>query len=275
MTKTTARFGAATLTVLASAALVASGATAANAVVNDGVGVADDYYGTQGVPFVLSAPGILDNDQCAGAKSVFGFFNFDANALALSADGSLTYTPDSSFAGAVSFDYSLGCDGVEAPAQTHVTIVFSPAAPVGAADFYSTEQGVTLSVPAPGLLANDTNGVAVVDLQPLPEGLNAQLDGSFVYTPPTGFVGDVNFSYRLSDGSDTFSDWIPVTISVTPTPVVTVDQPTTDPGATHSTDAETLANTGETSGWLLAPAVALLTAGAGAMLYAGRRREVI
>ena len=253
--------GAAVIGALILPALAATPAFAADAPVAN----PDIYYAFQDVPFSVSAAGgVLSNDSCVGA--INGIQNFDNNELTMHEDGSFEYVTPAGFYGTRTFEYMMICSGV-ASGFTTVQVVFqqtivSPPVPVGAADTYSTQEGVTLTVPAPGLLANDTNALAVVAVEPLLDGLTVQLDGSFVYVPPVGTVGDVTFSYRISDGSDTLSEYIPVTISVTAIPAVT----------TETTDPNTLANTGEATGWLVTPALALLTAGLGAMLFAGRRR---
>src|SRR5690606_41230992 len=78
------------------------------------------------------------------------------------------------------------------------------------------------TVPAPGVLANDTD--------PNGDPLTAQLvdgpangtlvlnpDGSFTYTPDTGFSGTDSFTYQASDGS-ALSNVATVTIDVGLTP---------------------------------------------------------
>lgn len=103
--------------------------------------------------------------------------------------------------------------------------------PVAADDAYTTEQDTVLTVDAPGVLANDTDA----DLDPLTAALvddvaNGTLvlseDGSFVYTPDTGFVGTDTFTYKASDGvatSDTATVTITVTEVVPNTPPVAVE----------------------------------------------------
>ncbi len=77
--------------------------------------------------------------------------------------------------------------------------------PVAADDFYQTNRGGTLSVPAPGLLANDADldGDALnasVRLRPLVGTLDLAPDGSFVYTHNGGTVKEDVFVYEISDG---------------------------------------------------------------------------
>lgn len=268
MNSTTTKVAGASLLALTITGLGLTGTTAANAVVQ---GPSSDYFaGTQDTVLTMDAAnGVLANDDCSGGVTTVGSItNFVNGELDLHVDGSFEYTPAIGFAGQRTFDYELLCDGNSAGFAT-AAIVFSPAAPVGAADYYSTPQDTTLTVPANGVLANDAGALAVIDAQGLPAGLTPQFDGSFVYAPPAGFVGDVTWSYRMSDGNDTLSDWILVTISVTPVaqaiPDVDVDS-----------ELPTLAYTGagDVSTWLLGPAMAFLGLGAAGAFIARRRAQL-
>ena len=92
-------------------------------------------------------------------------------------------------------------------------------APVAMADSYTLLQPGMLKIAAPGVLKNDKDA----DLNPLSVAsysvpsvgkLEGKPDGSFVYTPPRpGFIGNVTFTYKASDGELT-SDNANVTINV-------------------------------------------------------------
>lgn len=80
--------------------------------------------------------------------------------------------------------------------------------PVAAADSYTAVASTTLSVPAPGVLANDTSpgGSALTATlgSPTTNGtVSLSADGSFAYTPNAGFQGTDVFTYRAQnlDGS--------------------------------------------------------------------------
>lgn len=250
---------------LSTTALALVGGTAAHAVVG-GPG-ADAYAGPQDtVLSVDAADGVFSNDDCGvGVASLGAISNFVNGELDMHVDGSFDYTPAAGYVGPRTFDYELLCDGVTAGTTT-VNLLFSPHVPVGQADFYSTPQDTTLTIPADGVLANDSGAVAVIDAKDLPAGLTPQIDGSFVYAPPAGFTGDVSWSYRMSDGTDTFSDWILVTITVTPVAQAI-------PVSSTDGDLPTLAYTGtdDVTTWLFAPAAALLALG-GLGVWVSRRR---
>jgi len=77
-----------------------------------------------------------------------------------------------------------------------------------AADFYTTPAGTTLSIDAPGVLANDIGGgnlSAALLAGPANGTLNLNGDGSFTYSPATNFTGVDGFTYQASDNSQTSS----------------------------------------------------------------------
>lgn len=95
------------------------------------------------------------------------------------------------------------------------------AMPVAKSDSYSTAKNAALSIEAPGLLANDTDlnlgepGVALkarVAAQPAHGKLKLNEDGSFTYTPASGYSGVDSFRYRAFDGH---LDSAAATVSIT------------------------------------------------------------
>jgi hypothetical protein len=84
-------------------------------------------------------------------------------------------------------------------------------APIANADVFTVKRDVTSVVTAPGVLANDvvvTNNLAfpfaIADFTPETDEGGAVLvnaDGSFTYTPPSGFTGVDRFQYTLQNGA--------------------------------------------------------------------------
>lgn len=72
--------------------------------------------------------------------------------------------------------------------------------PIAQNDTYSLSQGSTLTVSAPGVLANDTGGgsgaTAVLISPPANGTLSLQSNGGFTYVPAPGFAGVDTFSYQ-------------------------------------------------------------------------------
>ena len=81
-----------------------------------------------------------------------------------------------------------------------------------APDAYATDYLTPLSVPAPGVLANDGPGLAAGQASD-PAGGSVVLnpDGSFTYTPNEAFSGTDTFTYTASDGTDYSA---PATVSI-------------------------------------------------------------
>ena len=107
----------------------------------------------------VAAPGVLGNDTDADgdpltAQLVTGPAN---GTLALNADGSFTYTPDRELQRPrqlhLQRERRRGTD--TATVAISVTPVNDP--PVAADDSYSTDEDTPLTVPAPGVLGNDTD----------------------------------------------------------------------------------------------------------------------
>jgi hypothetical protein len=123
---------------------------------------------------------------------------------------------DSGYAGAMGWTYTAhdGFGGLPEDGQgtrflrtNHATDVVVDFPPTASDDWWSDTAGKTLSVAAPGVLANDleptpgqtvTAGIVVV----APIGGTVQLhsDGSFTYTPASGFAGTDSFSYQVVGG---------------------------------------------------------------------------
>jgi hypothetical protein len=76
---------------------------------------------------------------------------------------------------------------------------------VAANDNFLATQNTPLAVPAPGVLANDTDAdgdrlTALLVSGPASGRLVLNPDGSFTYTPNADFVGTDSFTYRATDG---------------------------------------------------------------------------
>jgi ELWxxDGT repeat protein/VCBS repeat-containing protein len=191
---------------------------------NDGPATTDDAYSTnEDAPLTVSAPGVLGNDTDANSDTLTATKVSDpANgSVTLNANGSFTYTPNANFNGSDSFTYKANDGSLDSNpvATVNITVTSVDDTPVAVDDSYSTPKDAPLTVSAPGVLGNDTDG----DANPLTAGsastpangsviLNA--DGSFTYTPNTGFVGSDSFTYKANDGT-VDSNAATVTIAVT------------------------------------------------------------
>jgi len=193
----------------------------------------DNFTTRRNGPVTIAAPGVLANDTDPDNDLLTANLvtNVPAgHSLTLQTNGGFTFNPRNNFTGIVRFTYRAN-DGKTNSAVTTVTInvlVAGNTAPVAVNDSYTVVGGTTLSVPAPGVLANDTdaNGdtlAAQLTHQGVANGLlTLNPNGSFTYTPFPGFVGADSFSYRAYDGSQ--SNQANVAITVTP-PVLPPNDP--------------------------------------------------
>jgi serine/threonine protein kinase len=140
--------------------------------------------------------------------------------LDLREDGSFTYTPESGFSGDDGFTYKAN-NGLQNSNVGTVSITVKPVTrvPKGVDASFSTDEGTTLDVPAPGVLGSDTNAdgqplKAVGVTQPTHGSLFLRPDGSFTYKPDPAFVGSDSFRYRVSS-PQMASNVATVTVNVT------------------------------------------------------------
>src|SRR5208283_1473503 len=126
---------------------------------------------------------------------------FCGNEIAGYCDGVLetTYTDNSAYlSGSVSLDMYTSSSGYE------MTVGYVEVDPLAKSDSYSVVANNSLTIPAPGVLTNDTgvfgtNLTAVVAVPPANGVLNLNTNGGFTYTPAMNFSGTDIFSYQASD----------------------------------------------------------------------------
>ncbi len=138
-------------------------------------------------------------------------------ATLLNFDGSVRYTPATNYNGPDSFVYTVSDGLLTSTAVVSIDVRFGNIPPVANHDFYSTNEEVTLIVPAAsGILKNDTDAdhdplTAVLVTLPAHGMLALNSIGSFTYTPHPNYAGPDVFTYRASDGQLT-SD--PATVQI-------------------------------------------------------------
>ncbi|MEM9345867.1 MAG: Ig-like domain-containing protein [Planctomycetota bacterium] len=146
-------------------------------------------------------------------------------AVNTGADGLYQYQAPADWAGQFTLTYAV-TDGIEASEPVEVEIVVVADGLAAIPDDYEVSHGQTLTIDAAsGLVANDLGpaGLLVVqdpvDIAAEFGSVTVSADGSLVYTPDTGFVGEDTFEYYLTDGTD---DWVQATVTI----YVTNDTPT-------------------------------------------------
>ncbi|MGQ0700640.1 MAG: tandem-95 repeat protein [Panacagrimonas sp.] len=174
-------------------------------------------------PLTVAAPGVLGNDSDTEGSALTAVLvsGPSQGGVVLNSNGSFTYTPNPNFNGSTSFTYRAldGTGGQSNIATVTLTVNSVNDAPVAVNDSYSTDEGVTLNVAAPGVLQNDTDPDNSITTQFVPgfgptKGmLTFNSTGDFQYVPFGGSVGTDSFRYRATDGS-LFSADATVTITL-------------------------------------------------------------
>ncbi|MCF6237062.1 MAG: tandem-95 repeat protein, partial [Gammaproteobacteria bacterium] len=160
-------------------------------------------------------------------------------------NGTFTYTPKVGFSGSDSFNYTVSDDN-GGEAQGTVDIVVNSVAnkiPAAVNDSASTDEDT--AVTTGNVLANDTDAdgdalsVSSADSTSVEGGTVVNNgDGTFTYTPKTGFSGSDSFSYTVSDGKGgEATGTVTITVSNANKAPVTVND-------SASTDEDTAVTTG-------------------------------
>ncbi|UTF53473.1 Ig-like domain-containing protein [Natronosalvus rutilus] len=188
----------------------------------------DDYYSiAKGENLTIDAPGRLANDYDPDGDDITTTNTGSPTHGTVSGvvDGSFTYIPDPGFVGTDSFDYLIRDEhgAYSSYGTVTVEVVDGNRAPVAVDDHYSMVQGETLTVDAPGRLANDRDpdgDVITTTNTGSPDNgtVTGVVDGSFTYTPDPGFVGTDSFVYLMRDEHGAYSSYGTVTVEVVPDP---------------------------------------------------------
>ncbi|TMA82411.1 MAG: tandem-95 repeat protein, partial [Deltaproteobacteria bacterium] len=188
----------------------------------------NDFYNTEkDTALNIAAPGVLANDNdtdtpLTNRTAILIAGPSHAASFTLNPDGSFDYMPTVNFVGIDSFTYKVN-DGTSDSNVAMVTIaMIAPNSfPVAKNDTESTNEDSAKSVPASGVLGNDSIALLTTPTAMLVSGptralsftLNA--DGSFNYTPQNDYYGVDSFAYRIFDGTN-YSNVAMVNINVVP-----------------------------------------------------------
>ena len=172
------------------------------------VGSPDAYTTDEDNALVVAAPGVLANDTDIDGDALTARLAASPQHgdVSLQPDGSFVYIPDPNFHGVDTFTYDV-TDGaaVDFAITVSITVNSVPDPPAAADDSYTTTVGATLTVDAPGVLANDfsdTDTLTAVLVTGVAHGtLSLQADGSFTYTTSLATAGTDSFTYYVSDGA--------------------------------------------------------------------------
>jgi hypothetical protein len=124
--------------------------------------------------------------------------------VAVSGDGTVTYTPALDYAGDDAFAYTVRDEtGNESTATVSVTVDPVDDGPAAVDDQASTDEDIAVTV---AVLANDAHpdgdALSIVAITSNPANGTAEVDGDDVrYTPLAGFNGTDAFTYRVADSN--------------------------------------------------------------------------
>ncbi len=145
------------------------------------------------------------------------------------------YTPHADFAGTDTFTYFR--PGNETTYYVTVNVEHVNDAPVGMADSYGNTFDTSITVEAPGVLANDADvdgdSLTATLVGTSPAGLTFNADGSFDYT---GAAGIVTFEYIAEDNGITPLQSDPITVTLTTNEVTGLALDVREPGGTPVTN---------------------------------------
>ena len=168
----------------------------------------DSYSVSEDHTLAVGGIGVLSNDSDADGDGLTATLISGPRhgTVTFHADGTFTYVPQANFDGTDDFTYQAS-DGLTVSNIATVTVHVLPVndAPVASGDQFSSSANETLSVPSPGILANDGDADgdalnAVLLTGPAHGTIDLNADGSFSYTPTADFVGSDSFTYQVSDG---------------------------------------------------------------------------
>jgi VCBS repeat-containing protein len=179
-------------------------------VTNHAPTAAGDAYSTaEDTPLtVAAASGVLANDSDPDGDSLHTVLGSGPShgTLTLNDNGSFSYSPVGNYSGSDSFTYRAS-DGTAQSNSATVTITVTPVndPPAATDDAYSTAEDTARTVPAPGVLGNDTDLdsstlTAALVTGPSHGTLTLNADGSFIYTPAANYHGSDAFTYQANDG---------------------------------------------------------------------------
>src|SRR5207244_2946313 len=170
------------------------------------------------------------------------------------ASATVTLTLQSDQAGSYADSFSASAneqDGTPNDNSLFITgTVINPPAPVANPDTFSTSFKTMLTVPAPGVLVNDTGtGLTALVVTGTTHGtLTLSRDGLF-YMPDANFSGTDSFTYQDRDVAGQLSNIVTDTITVNPpAPAANTDTFSTDFNTTLTVKAagELVSDTGRT-----------------------------
>ena len=173
-----------------------------------------------------------DSDADHDPLTITGLTNPEHGTAVLGQDGTLTYTPVANYNGTDSVVYTIS-DGTGATTTATVSITVTAVAdpPTAVDDGYTVDEDTQLTG---NVLDNDSDAdndtlTATMGTQTTHGVVTLNADGSFAYTPTADYNGTDVFTYTASDGNQTTTATVNLTVnSINDAPVAGDDSSTLD-----------------------------------------------
>jgi len=190
------------------------------------VAVVDTLSATEDASITYLADQLLRNDTdvdtSATLLTISSVTSGTGGTVVLNNDGTVTFTPIANFNGNANFTYAVS-DSTLVSQPTTVTVNVGPVndEPAAIADTLSATEDTAVTYTTAQLLGNDTdvdtNTTLTIATVTSGTGGTVVLNngGTVTFTPSANFNGAANFSYTVSDGTQT-SNSATVTVSVSP-----------------------------------------------------------
>ncbi|MCR4377239.1 MAG: tandem-95 repeat protein, partial [Rhodospirillales bacterium] len=164
----------------------------------------DAFSTDEDVPLKVAVSKLLANDTDfeGDAISLQGVGSAVGGTVVVDAYGYITFTPTPNHHGAASFSYTItDARGAARTTTVHVTVNSVEDTPEAADDILNVDKDQTL---AGNLPATDDDGQTLtytLNQAPLAGDVTVNTDGSFAYTPVSGFTGQDSFTYKVMDST--------------------------------------------------------------------------
>ncbi|WP_372490092.1 Ig-like domain-containing protein [Chitinophaga sedimenti] len=183
------------------------------------------FAATEDTPLTAGAPGVLGNSSDPDGDPLTATLvdSPTSGTLVLNPDGSFTYTPNPDFNGQDAFTVNV-CDSGSPQSCGIITVVINVTAvddyPVANSDSLVTAEDNVLNVPAPGILANDTNPdgdvLTASIVAPTQHGqITLSANGNLQYAPAQDYNGRDSAVYQICKANG-LCDTAKIYISITP-----------------------------------------------------------
>jgi cysteine-rich repeat protein len=146
--------------------------------------------------------------------------------------GTVTYRPDDDYNGPDSIHVDISDGTYDVSAEINITVAPVNDGPVAVDDAIAAIEDTAATVTGAALVANDTDieddALTVTAVGTPSTGTVGMVGDTITYTPPANFTGPATFEYTVSDGAETDTGVVTVTVGgVNDPPVAVADALTT------------------------------------------------